>query len=80
MVARPVIFVLFSIFTCCCESTDTIPDDFKFEERVIGLDFVQYELGILNNFQDAPVGRQELEFNRALNYVRAQSIRAARPP
>ena len=78
--ARPIIFILFTLLTCCCRSGATVADDFKFEDRILSFDFVEYELGMLNNFEDHPVGREEFEFNRRLSFVRAQSIRGRPPP
>ena len=80
MVARVPIFVLYSIITCCCDKGATLPDDFSFKDRIIGLDFVEYELGVLNNFEDHPVGRDEFQFNRRLSFARAQSIRGRPQP
>ena len=71
MVARPIIYFVFSFFTCCCDKGASLPEDFKFDDRIISLNFVEYELGQLNNFEDHPVGRNEFEFNRRLEFVRA---------
>ena len=79
LAARPIAFLIFSLVTCCCDKGTDLPEDFKFEDRILSFDFVEYELGQLNNFEDHPVGRQEYEFNRRLSFVRAQSIRG-RPP
>ena len=50
MVARAPIFLIYSILTCCCEKGEMLPDEFKFEDRILSPDFVEYELGRLNNF------------------------------
>ena len=57
LLSRPVIFLLYSIVTCCCDKGDELPGDFNFEDRVLSLDFVDFELGRLNNFENHPVGR-----------------------
>ena len=76
LIARFPIFLLFEFLTCCCDKGEDIDLDLdELKDRVISYDFVEYELGVLHNFQHHPVGRGELEFNRNLNFVRAQSIR-----
>ena len=61
---RIVIFMLFSIFTCCCNVWDEdLPDGLELKERIISYDFVDYELGILNNFENHVIGRREMQFN-----------------
>ena len=75
-IARLPVFCLFEFMTCCCDKGEDIDMDIAdMKDRVIAYDFVEYELGRLHNFQHHPVGRQELEFNRNLEFVRAQSIR-----
>ena len=75
ILARVPIFFIYSILTCCCEKGESMAEDFKFKDIVLSLDFVEYGLGRLNNFADHPVGRAELEYNRRLDFVRAESIR-----
>lgn len=75
IVARFPIFLIYSILTCCCDKGQEFNDDEKFEDRILSFDFVPFELGRLNNFENHPVGRNEFEYNRRLSVVRAQSIR-----
>ena len=75
MVARVPIFFLYAIITCCCDKGQEIPEAEDFKDRILSFDFVDYELGVLNNFDNHLVGRNELEYNRRLSIVRAQSIR-----
>ena len=70
MAARIPIYLLYSFLTCCCDKGDTLPDEEQFQDRVISFDYVEFELGLLNNFENHPVGRAELEFNQRLSYVR----------
>lgn len=70
ILSRFPIFLLYSILTCCCDKGQEIPDDTEFEDRVLSFDFVEYELGRLNNFENHPVGRNEFEYNRRLSFVR----------
>ena len=84
IISRFPIFLLYSILTCCCDKGVDIDDEAEFEDRILSFDFVAYELGRLNNFENHPVGRNEFEYNRRLSFVRAQSIRQrpaeAQPP
>ena len=70
IVARIPIFILYSILTCCCDKGRDYGDDEKFEDRVISFDFIEYELGLLNNFENHVVGLNELEYNRHLSVIR----------
>ena len=71
ILSRIPIFLLYSIVTCCCDKGIDHPEDSKFESALISFDFVEYELGRLNNFENHPVGRNEYEYNRRLSFVRA---------
>jgi len=71
IIARLPIFILYSILTCCCDKGVEFNEDNEFKDRVISFDFIPYELGRLNHFANHPVGRNELEYNRALSFVRA---------
>ena len=84
IVSRFPIFLLYTILTCCCDKGAEFDDNEEFQDRILSFDFVAYELGRLNNFQNHPIGRNEFEYNRRLSFVRAQSIRqrpeAVAPP
>ena len=71
--ARPIFFLFYSILTCCCDKGDEIDGAEEFNDRVVSFDFIPHELGLLNNFQYHPVGRNEIEYNRGLSIVRQQS-------
>lgn len=71
MVLRVPIFLIYSILTCCCDKGEDFPEGELFKNRMISLEYVEYELDLLNNFQNHPVGRNELEYNRRLSIVRA---------
>ena len=74
---RLVIYAFFACLTCCCNVWDEdLPEGLNLKERIISVDFVDYERGILNNFAHHVTGRREIAFNRDLQIVRAASIRA----
>ena len=75
IIARVPIFILYSLLTCCCDKGRDYPGDELFKDRVISFDFIDFELGRLNNFANHPVGRNELEYNRSLNFARRQTLR-----
>jgi len=79
IIARLPTFLLYSILTCCCDKGDDINEGNEFRDRVLSFDFIEFELGRLNNFENHPVGRNEWEYNRRLSFVRQQSMRAHQP-
>lgn len=74
IVIRIPLFIIYSIFTCCCDKDETVSEQHNFKERVISLDYIEFELGEFNNFVNHGAGRAELERMRSLRIVR-QSIR-----
>jgi len=72
VVARLPIFLIYSLLTCCCSKNEEIDETVEAQmiTRVIHYDYIEYELGHLHNFQHHPVGRQEMEFNRNLEFTR----------
>lgn len=70
MLARIPMFILWTLLTCCCDQGREYSENEKFEDRIISYNFVQYELGELNNFEGHVGGREELEFHRNLSIVR----------
>ena len=64
IVSRLPIFIVYSILTCCFDKGQDIDEDNNFQDRILSFDFIEYELGEHNNFENAPVGRQEWNFNR----------------
>ena len=76
MVSRLPIFLLYALATCCCDKGMEHPDgDDAFKDRVIHFDYIEYELGMLNNFENHLVGREELQYVRRLSVIRQASIR-----
>ena len=71
ILSRPVQFFFFSLLTCCCQKGEDIDmDNVNMDDKIISFGFVEYELGALANFENHPVGREEVQFNRALSLVR----------
>ena len=70
VIARIPIFILYTILTCCCDKGNELGEENDFRDRILSFDFIPYELGVLNNFQNHPVGRNEFEYNRGLSIVR----------
>ena len=71
VVARFPLFAIFSILMCCCDKGEVvIEEDTEIMSLIWHYDFVDYELGVLNNFVNHPVGRAEVTYNRNLEYVR----------
>jgi len=62
MIARIPIFILYSLLTCCCDKGADFDDNEEFKDRILSFDFIPYELGRLNNFENHPVGLNELQF------------------
>ena len=75
VVARIPIFFLYTILTCCCDKGEYHSDDAQKEHTVIHLDFIPYELGQLNNFENHLVGHNELQYIRRLSFVRDETMR-----
>lgn len=75
MVARIPIFFLYTLLTCCCDKGVDHNDNEQFKNAVIHFDFIPFELGQLNNFENHLVGRNELQYMRRLSLVRGVSIR-----
>lgn len=75
-VLRIPFFMCASLFTCCCDFWDKpLADNFEMEQMIWNYEFVEYELGLLNNFEHHPVGRAEFAFNRELAMVRQNTNR-----
>ena len=55
--ARIPIFFIFSIFASCCLNGEPEINECELKEHVVSHEFIEYELGILHNFQHHPVGR-----------------------
>ena len=53
-------------------------EDNELKDKILSFDFITYELGDLNNFQDHAIGMQEVAFNRNLEFVRQQTLRIRR--
>lgn len=70
MVARIPIFIIYSILTCCCDKGHDYPEEEEFKDRIISFDFTEYELGMLNNFDNHVYGLNEIEYNRNLSVIR----------
>ena len=69
-VFHAIFFVIFGFLTCCCTFWDKEVDhDFNYDKELWSNNFVEYELGQLHNFEYHPRGRQELQFNRNLDFV-----------
>ena len=69
LVARIPIFIIYQFLTCCCDKhSTTAEEDLKY--RLLSYKYVDAWTESLNGFRDHPVGRQELAYNRGLNYVR----------
>ena len=75
MVARIPIFFLYTLLTCCCDKGVDHNESEQFKNAVIHFDFIPFELGQLNNFENHLVGRNELQYMRRLSLVRSVSIR-----
>ena len=69
---RAPLFLVYTILTCCCGKGNEFEEDYKFEDRIISYDYVKYELGLLNNFENHVVGINEMEFNRNIQIFRGQ--------
>jgi len=71
VIARFPMFWCYSFLTCCCDKGEVVIEaNTALESLIWHYDFVDYELGILNNFANHPVGRAEMAYNRELEYVR----------
>ena len=55
-------------------------DDDQFRDRIISFDFIKYELGINNNFENHPRGLDEIAWNREFRIVQRQQQAAMQPP
>ena len=53
-------------------------EDNELKDKILSFDFIQFELGELNNFEDHAIGMQEVAFNRNLEFVRQQTLRIRR--
>ena len=79
IIARIPIFILYTILTCCCDKGEEVSDENEFRDSILSFKFIEYEMGVLNNFENHPVGRNEWEYNRRLSFVRQQSMRNMAP-
>lgn len=66
IVSRLPIFIVYSILTCCCDKGPEVDERLEFKDRILSFDFIEYETEEHNDFDGAPIGRQELAFNRQL--------------
>lgn len=57
IIVRLPLFILWSLLTCCCDPGREYSQNEKFEDTILSFDYVEYELGQLNNFMNHPVGR-----------------------
>ena len=63
LLSRPILFVLYSLVTCCCDRGVEIEDerlDEVMRNKIVAYGFIEYELGQVNNFENHPVGREEI--------------------
>ena len=72
IISRIPIFILYTILTCCCDKNDMVDEDYEFKDRVISLDYIEFENTELNNFRNHAVGRAEVERMMSLRVIRRQ--------
>jgi len=76
MVARIPIFLVYALFTCCCDKGDDLPEGFPYHKLMISYEFVERELqdredGHNNElFRNAPW--EEWRANRDLRNIRVE--------
>lgn len=70
MVARPIIFVVYSILTCCCDKGIEFSENETFDDRIISYNYIESELPNYGNFENYPSNPlAELAYNRDIARV-----------
>lgn len=71
VVVRLPIFILYTLLTCCCDKSEELEAREDLVDRIVSFDYIPFYLGVLDNFENHPVGRDEIEYNRGLSIVRS---------
>lgn len=70
LVARPVLFIVYSIFTCCCDKGTEFSESEQFEDRIISYKYIENETENHGNFehhQRNPIA--EMSYQRSMSQV-----------
>lgn len=74
MVSRVPLFILYAIFSCCCDKEVEVGADYDYKDLVISFDYIEFELGrIGGNFDNHVRGLAELQFHRSVSFVQRQA-------
>lgn len=77
MVSRIPIFIIYSIFTCCCDKGREYAEGEEFKETVLSFDYIQNAIEERNHFQNYEIGEEEVAFDAGLQEVRQRRITIA---
>lgn len=92
IVARIPLFILYFLFTCCCDKSQEVNGEYEFKDSILSFEYIDWQNREVDNFQGFAAGPREVEFNRNLSVVRGtirnrqsgnasmlQSMRAGNP-
>jgi len=66
---RPILFIIYSILTCCCDKGQEFGENEEFDDRIISFKFIEYETEHRGGFANYAVGMQELTYQRNMSQV-----------
>lgn len=70
LIARPILFIVYSILTCCCDKGTEFSDEHNYDDCIISYEYVNYEMQNRNGLENFPVNPlHELAYARNLSQV-----------
>lgn len=70
IVARIPLFILYFVFTCCCDKSQEVNGEYEFKDSILSFEYIDWQNREVDNFQGFAAGPREVEFNRNLSVVR----------
>lgn len=70
LAARPILFIVWSILTCCCEKGQEFGENHSYDDTIISYEYIEYETHNRGGFEHIPNNPiAELSYQRNLSQV-----------